>query len=226
MAAGAIPFLALVPRWLSTRPDGMNDRMTPDPRRSAPSALRNRDPILAVLRPRLPAAGVVLEVASGTGEHVAHLARALPGLDWQPTEPLPEGRASIDAWAADLPNIRPALPLDVAGGDWPAGPVAAVLCINMIHIAPWAAAEGLFAGAGRVLPPGGLLALYGPFRRGQRPLEPGNAAFDADLRGRDPAWGLREVAAVEALGADNGFAAPELVEMPANNLMLLFRRVT
>jgi hypothetical protein len=150
----------------------------------------------------------------------------LPGLIWQPTEPLPEGRASIDAWTAGLPNVRPALPLDAAGSTWPLGQVAAVLCINMIHIAPWAAAEGLFAGAGQVLPAGGLLALYGPFRRGERPLEPGNAAFEAGLRARNPAWGLREVAEVAELGAARGFAPPEVVEMPANNLMLLFRRVT
>lgn len=198
--------------------------MTSDPRRTAPSAARNRDPILAALRPHLPATGLVLEVASGSGEHVAHLARALPGLDWQPTEPSAEGRASIDAWAADLPNVRPALALDAAGADWPAGPVAAVLCINMIHIAPWSAAEGLFAGAARVLAPAGLLALYGPYRRGARPLEPGNAAFDAELRGRDPAWGLREVAAVTALGEAQGFAPPQVLEMPANNLLLLFNR--
>lgn len=199
--------------------------MTEDPRRSAPAAARNRAPILEALRPRLPAQGLVLEVASGTGEHVAHLAAALPHLSWQPTEPTPEGRASIDAWAAGLPNIHPALALDAAAPDWPVERAAAVLCINMIHIAPWAAAEGLFAGAARLLPEGGLLALYGPFRRGDRALEPSNAAFDADLRQRDSRWGLRAVKEVAALAAQTGFSAPQLVEMPAHNLMLFFHRL-
>jgi SAM-dependent methyltransferase len=167
----------------------------------------------------------VLEVASGTGEHILHLAKALPGLMWQPTEPQPEGRASIDAWAAGLPNVLPALALDAAGDEWPMLRADVVLCINMIHIAPWAAAEGLFAGAARVLAPSGLLALYGPYRRQDRPLEPGNAAFDADLRGRDPSWGLRDVGEVGALATRSGFGPASLVEMPANNLMLLFRRM-
>ncbi|MBC9205989.1 DUF938 domain-containing protein [Roseomonas aerophila] len=198
--------------------------MTDDARRSAPAAARNRDPILQALKPHLPPSGLVLEVASGTGEHILHLAQALPGLRWQPTEPQPEGRASIDAWAAGLPNVLPALPLDAAGDDWPVLRADVVLCINMIHIAPWAAAEGLFAGAARLLGPGGLLALYGPYHRKGQKLEPGNAAFDAELRQRDPAWGLREVGEVAALAGRCGFGAPEVVEMPANNLMLLFRR--
>jgi SAM-dependent methyltransferase len=188
------------------------------------AALRNRDPILDALRPHLPNSGTVLEVASGTGQHVVHLAAALPGLRWQPTEPLPEGRASIDAWAAGLPNVLPAKLLDAASAHWPIAHADAVLCINMIHIAPWAAAEGLFAGASRLLAPGGLLTLYGPYRRDDRPLEPSNAAFDADLRRRNPEWGLREVRAVAGLAARCGFAPPSIVEMPANNLLLLFRR--
>lgn len=200
--------------------------MTEDPRRTAPAAARNRGPILQALRPHLPASGTVLEVASGTGEHTACFAAALPGLRWQPTERLPEARASIDAWAAGLPNVLPAVILDAASPEWPVRHADAVLCINMIHIAPWAAAEGLFAGAARVLPAGGLLALYGPYRRGERPLEPSNAAFDADLRRRDPGWGLREVESVTGLALRAGFAPPSLVEMPANNLMLLFRRAT
>ncbi|MCI0753700.1 DUF938 domain-containing protein [Teichococcus vastitatis] len=198
--------------------------MPDDPRRSAPSALRNREPILRALRPHLPAGGLVLEVASGTGEHVAHLAAALPGLRWQPTEPDDANRASIDAWCAGLPNVLPALPLDAAAAGWPVARADAVLCINMIHIAPWAAAQGLVAGAARVLPAGGLLALYGPYRRRGRPMEPGNAAFDADLRRRDPAWGLREVEAVAELAAAAGFGPPGVVAMPADNLTLLFRR--
>jgi SAM-dependent methyltransferase len=196
-----------------------------DARRTAPAAARNRDPILAALRPHLPSSGTVLEVASGTGEHILHLAQALPGLMWQPTEPQPEGRASIDAWAAGMPNVLPALALDAAGGEWPMLRADVVLCINMIHIAPWAAAKGLFAGAARLLAAGGLLALYGPYRRQGRPLEPGNAAFDAELRGRDTSWGLRDVGEVGALATSCGFGPASLVEMPANNLMLLFRRL-
>ena len=197
--------------------------MTEDPRLYAPSAVRNREPILHALRPHLPASGLVLEVASGTGEHVAHLAAALPGLTWQPTALDAEHRASIDAWAAGLPNVRPALPLDAMAADWPVARADAVLCINMIHIAPWPATAGLLAGAARVLPPGGLLALYGPFREGGQALGPGNAAFDADLRERDPAWGLRLLEEVAALAT--AFAAPEIVMMPADNRLVLFRRV-
>jgi SAM-dependent methyltransferase len=189
----------------------------------SPAALRNRGALLGVLLRYLPPAGLVLEIASGSGEHVAHFAAALPELRWQPTDPMAEHRASIDAWAADLANVLPALPLDAAAAPWPIAHADAVLCINMIHIAPWEAAEGLFAGASRVLPPGGLLALYGPYRRAGRPMEPGNAAFDADLRSRNPAWGLREVEAVAELAGRSGFATPEIVVMPVDNLMLLFR---
>ena len=198
--------------------------MSEHQRLSAPSALRNRDPILDVLRAHLPATGMVLEIASGTGEHVAHFAAALPALTWQPTDPEISRCASIDAWAAGLPNVRPAIPLDTTAPDWPVPDADAVLCINMIHIAPWTAAESLVAGAARLLRTDGLLALYGPYRWANRPMEPGNAAFDADLRRRNPAWGLREVEAVAALAAASGFAAPSLVTMPSDNLMLLFRR--
>ena len=198
--------------------------MTDDARLFAPSAARNRDPILAVLRRHLPAAGMVLEVASGTGEHIAHFAAALPALSWQPTDPAPERRASIDAWAADLPNVAPALPLDAASTNWPVSRADGVLCINMIHIAPWQAAEGLVAGAARILPPGGLLALYGPFSQAGQPMKPGNAAFDADLRSRDPAWGLRELETVAALAAEAGFGPAAVEPMPTDNLLLLFRR--
>ncbi len=196
--------------------------MTEDPRLYAPSFPRNRDPILHALRPHLPSTGMVLEVASGTGEHVAYLASAIPGLLWQPTEPDAERRASVDAWAAGLANVRPALALDAAAADWPVAQVAAVLCINMVHIAPWSATAGLLAGAARVLPDGGLLALYGPFRHAGRGMEPGNAAFDADLRARDPAWGLRVLEEVAA--AAIGFGPPTVVTMPADNRLVLFRR--
>ncbi|WP_449256162.1 DUF938 domain-containing protein [Bosea sp. (in: a-proteobacteria)] len=192
----------------------------------APSAQRNRDAILAVLREALPAQGLVLEIASGSGEHALHFAQALPSLTFQPSDPSPEARASIAAWIAEsgLGNIRPPLDLDAGGAAWPALTPAAILCINMIHIAPWSAAEGLFAKAGAVLASGAPLYLYGPFRRPGRPLEPGNAAFDESLRGRDPEWGLRDLGAVTALAQASGFFAPEVVEMPANNLSLIFRK--
>lgn len=197
-----------------------------DARLHAPSAQRNRDAILAVLRDVLPREGLVLEIASGSGEHVLHFAQALPSLTFQPSDPSPEARASIAAWIAEsgLANIRPPLELDASGDARPALVPAAILCINMIHIAPWAAAEGLFEKAGAMLASGAVLYLYGPFRRPGRPLEPGNAAFDESLRSRNPEWGLRDLGVVTALAEANGFTAPEIVEMPANNLSLIFRR--
>jgi SAM-dependent methyltransferase len=195
-----------------------------DARLHSPSVARNRDPILAALRPALPRTGLLLEVASGGGEHAAHLAAALPSLQFQPTDPRPEALASIDAWCAGLSNAHPALRLDATWPVWPVTAADAVLCINMVHIAPWAAAQGLVSGAGRLLPPGGLLALYGPFVQGGQPLAPGNVAFDADLRARDPAWGLRAVDDLAALAATAGFSLPDIFPMPANNLLILFRR--
>lgn len=201
--------------------------MSGDARRHAPATARNREPILEVLRGALPSTGLVLEVASGTGEHVVHLAATLgPRLAWQPSDPDPEARASIDAWAtsAGLVNVRPAIALDTRVANWPIGRADAVLAVNMIHIAPWAAAIGLFDGASRILPPGGLLYLYGPFRRDGRHTAPSNAAFDESLSRQDPAWGVRDLEAVAALADDAGFGAPAIVAMPANNLSLLFRR--
>jgi hypothetical protein len=197
--------------------------MSDDPRRSAPAVARNRDAILAVLRGLLPASGLVLEVASGSGEHCAHFAAALPDLDFQPTEPSPEGRASIDAWCAGLPNVRPALALDAATEDWPVVAAAAVLCINMAHIAPWSATLGLLRGGARVLPPSAPLILYGPWRRTGVPTAPSNEAFDADLRARNPAWGLRRLEDLAAAGQAE-FGAPEVTEMPANNVVVVLRR--
>lgn len=197
-------------------------------KREAPAAARNREPILEVLRDRLPGRGLVLEVASGTGEHALHFAAALPGLVFQPSDPDPDARASIDAWVADsgLPNLRPALALDASRPDWPVAAADAVLCCNMIHISPWASAVGLVTGAGRILPPGGLLYLYGPYRRDGRHTAPSNEAFDADLKRRNPAWGVRDLEAVADLAVDAGFGGPEVVEMPANNLSVMFRRRT
>jgi len=200
--------------------------MADDPRLSAPAALRNRAPILDVLREVLPPAGTVLEVASGTGEHAVHFARALSALTWQPSDPSPEARESIAGWAEHegLANVRPPLSLDAASPGWPLARADAVVCINMIHISPWVACIGLMAGAGRVLGRGAPLVLYGPFRRADRPLEPSNAAFDADLKRRDPRWGLRDLAEVEAAAAGQGLRLERVVEMPANNLSVVFRR--
>lgn len=197
-----------------------------DTRLFAPATLRNRDAILALLRDVLPARGLVLEVASGSGEHIAHFASALPGLTFQPSDPSAEALASIAAWTKDqsLPNILPPLRIDAMAEDWPVGQADAILCINMIHIAPWAATEGLFRHAGRILSAGAPLYLYGPYRRPGRELEPGNAAFDASLRARDPEWGLRGLDQVEALARAEGFGAAPVVEMPANNLSVVFRR--
>ncbi|WP_291548059.1 DUF938 domain-containing protein [Bosea sp. (in: a-proteobacteria)] len=193
---------------------------------SAPAAARNRDAILAILREILPAQGLVLEVASGSGEHVVHFARSLPGLVFQPSDPSPQARASIAAWVveADIANIRPPLALDASAAAWPDIAPDAVICINMVHIAPWSAAEGLFRHAGEGLAAGAPLYLYGPFKRPDRPLEPSNAAFDASLRERDPQWGLRDLSAISALAEASGFAAPEIAEMPANNLSLTLRK--
>jgi SAM-dependent methyltransferase len=200
--------------------------MPGDARLYAPAAPRNRQPILDVLKPHLPPRGLVLEVASGTGEHVVHFAQARSDLTFQPSDPDPAHRASIDAWTAalGLANVRPAIALDVTAEAWPVDAADALLAINMIHIAPWAAAEGLMRGAARVLPPGGLLYLYGPYKRGGQHTAPSNAAFDASLRGQDPAWGVRDLEAVINLAAAHGFRAPAVEQMPANNLSLVFRK--
>jgi hypothetical protein len=191
--------------------------------RHAPATARNRDPILAVLREVLPASGLVLEVASGTGEHVRHFAEALPDLEWQPSDPDPDARGSIAAWCEDLPNVRPPLALD-ATGRWPVDRVNAILCINMVHISPWSATEGLFSEAARLLPSGAPMYLYGPYRRADVPTAPSNEAFDESLKARNAAWGLRQLDDVTALAGRNGMAFERLVEMPANNLSLVFRR--
>jgi SAM-dependent methyltransferase len=195
-----------------------------DLRRSSPAALRNREPILGVLGDALPPTGLVLEIASGSGEHVLHFADALTSLDWQPSDPSPETLGSIEAWRGDRANIRPAIAIDAAAADWTIDAADAVVAINMVHISPWAATLGLIAGAARILPAGGLLYLYGPYRRAGHPFAASNAAFDRNLRDRNPGWGIRELADVEAAAVAGGFRLERIVEMPANNLSLLFRR--
>ena len=194
-----------------------------DARLFADAVQRNREAILATLRTILPAHGLVLEVASGSGEHVVHLAAALPGVVFQPSDRDPAALASVDAWVAHcaVANVRPAVLLDAASQRWPVGRADAVLCINTVHIAPWAATVGLIRNAARVLSPGGLLVLYGPFGRGDVPMVASNAAFDTDLRARNPEWGVRHLDAVAALAT--AFEAPAVVEMPANNLIVVFR---
>ncbi len=193
---------------------------------TSPATARNRDPIAAVLKEVLPEGGVVLEVASGAGEHAVHFARLFPNLDWQPSDPSAEALASIEAHAADvgLPNLRPPLMLDAAGETWPVDRADALLCINMVHISPWAACVGLMRAAGRLLGAGAPLILYGPYRRAAFETAPSNEAFDRSLKARNPEWGLRHLEEVAAEAERNGLALDRVVEMPANNLTVVFRK--
>ncbi len=200
--------------------------MPPDPRRHSPAAERNRAPILAELQRLLPARGVALEIASGTGQHAAHFAAALPGWQWQPTDGDARSLASISAWCADLANVRRPLRLDVMAPTWPdvPAPVDLLFCANLLHISPWATCAALMQGAARHLAPAGLLLLYGPYRVDGEAMAAGNVAFDADLRARDPAWGLRRLADVVASAEAAGVVLRERVAMPANNLLLVLER--
>lgn len=195
-----------------------------DSRIFAPAAQRNRQPILDVLARVLPGSGLVLEIASGTGEHAFWFAQHLRSLIWQPSDPDPAARRSIAAHATTVAgsSLRAPLDLDVTEASWPIERAEAIVCINMAHIAPWAATEGLIAGSARTLPPGGILYLYGPYKRGGAHTAPSNAAFDASLRRQNPAWGLRDVEAVTELAAARGLRFSEVVDMPANNLSLVF----
>lgn len=194
----------------------------------APATLRNREPILAVLRRVLPAEGLLLEIASGTGEHAAFMSpRLSPRLIWQPSEAHADALRDIDghARAENCARVLPAIVLDVCGVDWSLSAAAAIFCCNMIHIAPWAAAEGLFAGAARVLPNGAPLILYGPFKRHGAHTAPSNQVFDAGLQAQDSRWGVRCLdTQVVPLAERSGFALDEIVAMPANNLIVIFRR--
>ncbi len=198
-----------------------------DERKFAPAAGRNRGPIREVLEGLLPSSGRVLEVGSGTGEHIVFFAASGPGLIWQPSDPDPEARASIAAWIAEsgLNNVRPPLDLDVCAPSWPVeSGVELIVSINTIHIAPWETCLGLLAGAGRLLAPEGHLFLYGPFRIGGRHTAPSNAQFDASLRVHSPAWGVRDLEAVTEAAAAHGLLPAERVAMPANNFSVVFRR--
>lgn len=195
-------------------------------RRSAPAATRNREPIADVLLDWLPERGLVLEIASGTGEHAVHFAGRFPDLQWQPSDLHPDALGSIEAWrsAAELSNLRPPLTLDASSPDWPVDAADAVLSINMVHISPRASALGLLDGAARILPAGGVLILYGPWLKDDIETAPGNLAFDEDLKRRDPQWGLRRVEDFSAAAEERGLVLERTQAMPANNLMLLIRR--
>lgn len=194
--------------------------------RSAPAALRNREPIADVLADWLPDSGLVLEIASGTGEHAMFFARRFPNLEWQPSDLHPDALASIAAWrqTADLPNVGAPIVLDAQAPAWPIERADAVLSINMVHISPWPSALGLIEGAASVLAVGAPLILYGPWLQKGVAAAPSNLAFDADLKRRDPSWGLRLVEDFAGEAGNRGFDLLETREMPANNLMLLLRR--
>jgi SAM-dependent methyltransferase len=193
-------------------------------KRHAPATERNRNVIAETLARVLPAAGLVLEVASGTGEHAVHFAKRFPALTWQPSDPDPIALASINAWRADsnLPNVRPAMLLD-ASADWPIAQADAVVCINMTHISPWAATVGLLRNAARLLPPSAVLFIYGPYNQRDVPLADSNAAFDASLRQQNAEWGLRYVEDIVEEADDVGLRLNRVIDMPANNLSLIFR---
>ncbi|HSS29121.1 MAG TPA: DUF938 domain-containing protein [Usitatibacter sp.] len=192
-------------------------------RETAPSAERNKQPIVEVLARVLPPAGLVLEIGSGTGQHVSHFARALPGLTFQPTEMDAERHGSIAAWTEGLPNVRPPIAFDVMRLPWPIRAADAIVCINVIHISPWEATLALMKSAGEILKPRGVLATYGPYRRDGRHTAPSNEAFDASLKSRDPRWGIRDLGEVADVAKANRLELEEVVEMPANNLTLVFR---
>ena len=198
-----------------------------DARQFSPSAARNCGPIREVLTRVLPKKGIALEIGSGTGEHVISFAKALPGLVWLPSDPDSASRASIKAWSATegLANVRAPVAIDVREGVWGVeddAPFDAMISLNMVHIAPWEAALGLLAGAGRLLRPDGVLVFYGPFMLGGIHTSASNAAFDADLKRRDPRWGVRDVDDLVGEAAPHGLELLEIVEMPVNNLSLVF----
>ncbi len=212
------PSVALEPRGV-----------TADQRMFSPSAARNAEPILAVLGRVLPLHGVVLEIGCGTGEHAVHFAAAMPQLSWLPSDPSPEARASTASWIrfTGLSNVRAPLDIDVSASEWgieQEAPIDAVVSLNMVHIAPWPASLGLFTGAGRVLRAGGLFVLYGPFTRDGVHNAPSNAEFDASLKSRNPAWGIRDIADLERLADLSGLVLRETIDMPANNRSLIFAK--
>ena len=197
-----------------------------DGRLASPSAERNREPIAEVLAQVLPQSGLVLEVGSGTGEHAVHFARAMPHLTWQPSEQDAACLRSISAWIAveAQANVRPPLSLDVTNAQWPIAAADAIVCINMIHIAPWSVAQALLRGASRVLPPGGLLCLYGPYCVAGKHTSASNRAFDAQLRAMNSDWGVRDLDVVANEARALNIELERTFQMPANNLIAVFRK--
>ncbi len=198
-----------------------------DPREYAPATLRNRDFILGILRDVLPTRGLILEIASGSGEHVVHFARNLPDLVFQPSDREPDALHSVAAWvkATCVTNVRAPMVLDASQSPWPIALADGIICINMVHISRWDTTLGLIRGAAAILPSTAPLYLYGPFRREGFATAPSNQAFDRSLRDRDPTWGLRDLEAVAAFAQSVGFSVPTVTEMPANNLSVVFRRI-
>ncbi|MFN3860775.1 MAG: DUF938 domain-containing protein [Roseateles sp.] len=195
-----------------------------DARRHSPAAERNGPPILAALQRLLPPSGLLLEIASGTGQHAAFFSAGLPGWQWQPSDYDADALPSIAAWCDGLERVRAPITLDVLDSPWPVPQVDAVYCANMIHIAPWACTAALMQGAARHLAPQGLLLTYGPYLLDDEPTAPSNLAFDADLRARNPAWGIRRLADVAATATAAGLALRERLDMPANNKLLVWQR--
>jgi cyclopropane fatty-acyl-phospholipid synthase-like methyltransferase len=200
--------------------------MEDDFRLHAPAALRNRDLIADILKDHLAPRGLVLEIASGSGEHCIRFGERFPNHIIQPSDPSLQARASIDAWIASsgVTNVRQSLNIDASRSDWPILEADAIICINMIHIAPWSATAGLFAGAARILTSGGVLYTYGPYSRGGAHTSEGNARFDADLRQQNTDWGIRSIEALTDLAMANDLSAPQIVPMPSNNFSLIFKR--
>lgn len=198
-----------------------------DAKRHAPATLRNREAIAEVLAGELPEAGLVLEIASGTGEHALFFSESFPQLTWQPSDPDPSALASIEAWRLEQgrENLAAPIELNAEARDWPIKRADAIFCANMIHIAPWAAALGLIAGAGRILQSGAPLILYGPYFEAEREPAASNLAFDESLRSRNATWGIREREEMDRLAAEHGFALAARHEMPANNLSLIYRKL-
>jgi hypothetical protein len=197
-----------------------------DGRLLSPSAERNKGPIAEVLARVLPESGTVLEIASGTGQHTVHFARAMPNLTWQPSEPDAECLRSIAGWLAteSPPNVNAPVHLDVGSHVWPVSSAAAIVCINMIHIAPWSATEALFRGSEQILSSGGILFLYGPYRRQGQHTSPSNEVFDRQLRARNPEWGVRNLEDAALLANAQSFELQDAYDMPANNLSVVFRK--
>ncbi len=210
----------------TTGPNSRYDWSAANGTLTSPSVERNREPILTLLRRRLPQTGTVLEIASGTGEHAVHFAAALPHLQWQPTDydELALGSIASHRAASGLSNLLAPLMLDATAPEWPMERADAIVAINMIHVSPWRVTQGLMAGAGRVLPSGGVLYLYGPYKENGAHTAASNEAFDRDLRLRNPEWGVRDVGEVADLARASGLNLDERVLMPANNLSLVFRR--